>query len=101
MPKSFPSQAQFPEFPQSLVPTDPWMSYAADLTSLRPSAGLPRRTSESVLRFRTTTRRFRFSARLVSTAPTGALFLTGRRSSPSGREHCDGGLSLLERSQLE
>src|SRR5207245_10305595 len=98
-PKSFPSQAQFPESPQSPVPTSLWMCCAADPTSSRPSAGLPRRTNESVLRFRTTTRRFRFPARLVSTAPAEALFSTGKRSSPSGRERCDGGSSSLVRSQ--
>src|SRR5712672_1414458 len=98
-PKSFPSQAQFPESPQSLVPTNRWTSCAADPTSLQPSAGLPRPTSESVLRFRTTIRRFRFPARLVSTAPAEELFLTGGRFSPLGRERCDGGFSILERSQ--
>jgi hypothetical protein len=30
----------------------------------------------------------------------GALFLTGRRFSPLGRERCGGGFSILERSQL-
>src|SRR5258705_902 len=98
--KSSPNQARFPESPQSLVPTNPWMSYAADPTSLQPSAGLPRRTSESVSRFRTTTLRFRFLARSVSIAPTGALFLTERRFSPLGQERCVGGFSILERSQL-
>ena len=60
------------------------MSYAADPTLSRPSAGLPRPTSESVLRFRTTTRRFRFPAHLVSTAPAEALFSNGKAFQPIG-----------------
>src|SRR5260370_1194782 len=75
------------------------ITVAADPTSSRASAGLPRRTSELALRSRTTTRRSRFPARLVSTASTGALFSTGRRSSPPGRERSDGACSILERSQ--
>src|SRR6516165_9266671 len=98
--KSSPNRARFPEFPRFVVPTSLSTSYAADLTLSRPSAGLLRQTSELALRLRITTRRFRFLARLVSTALTGALFLTGRRSRPLGRERCDGACSILERSQL-
>jgi hypothetical protein len=50
-PNTCPSRARFPEFPQSLAPTNLWMSCDAGLTSLRPSAGLPRRTIESVCDF--------------------------------------------------
>jgi len=46
-------------------------------------------------------RRFRFPARLVSTAPTGALFLTGRRFSPLGQERCGGGFSILGKVAAE
>src|SRR6516164_8432428 len=97
--KSSPSRARFPEFQRLVAPTSLSTSYAADPTLSRPSAGLPRRTSELALRFRIITRRFRFLVHLVSTASTQALFLTGRRSRPSGRERCDGAYSILERSQ--
>src|SRR5258708_33588151 len=98
--KSFPSQAQFPESPQLQVPTSLWMSCAGGPTSSRPSVGLPPRTSESALRSPTTTPRFRFPARLDSTAPTGALFSMGRRFSPLAWERCGGVYSILARSQL-
>src|SRR6516225_9998843 len=98
--KSSPSRGRFPEFRRLVAPTSLSTSYAAGPTLSRPSAGLPRRTSELALRFRIITRRFRFLALLVLTASTGALFLTGRHSSPSGRERCDGACSILEKSQL-
>src|SRR5215472_18836780 len=97
--KSSPNRARFPEFRRLVAPTSLSTSYAADPTLSRPSAGLPRQTSELALRLRITTRGFRFLARLDSTASTGPLFLAGRRSRPSGRERCDGDCSILERSQ--
>src|SRR6266404_6575752 len=98
--KSFPSQAQFPEFRRLVAPTSLSMSCAGGPTSSRPSVGLPPRTSESALRSPTTTPRFHFPARLDSTAPAGALFSTGKRFSPLARERCGGDYSILERSQL-
>jgi len=64
-PKSFQASA-IPGIPAITgAGPNPWMSCVAEPDIIAASAGLPRRTSESVLRFRTTTRRFRFPARLV------------------------------------
>src|SRR5712664_417396 len=98
--KSSPSRARFPEFRRLAALTSLSMSCAGGPTSSRPNVGLPPRTSESALRSPTTTPRFRFPARLDSTAPTGALFSMGRRFSPLARERCGGVYSILAKSQL-